>query len=856
MQNSLQQTQDAEYIRLRGLEQKAAALTSDNSVLRHLYFEDMYKRVDSITDATDATFDWLLADGSASPNTNKPANTSDYENPGASNEWYDERRQQSAAKISEFLEHGGGVFFLRGKPGSGKSTFMKYLTVGRGKQEVDRKLRKWSGQKKLVRVTTMFLLHGTPLQRSLEGFYRTFFFELLCQFPDLTDICFPNQFTRELPEDSYGSSFRLETLQEAWKKLVSFKHHESLRICVSIDGMDELEGSSGDRLKFARILNEWAQSGDVKIICSGRPSAEFNIVFNQPHQIINLQDLTRPDIRKILAKRFEGASQFSDLTEDNIQSLINDISHQSEGVILWAVLVGKNLEDDIIHGKSLGAMKSTLKMLPPGIEELYDGMWQDLRRDAHQKLMLQTIYDLLTLYDGEYALDAINLSWLEDALFDDDFPYNKPIQILSDDELSARLAKARAQLVQHTKHFVEIIDFYPRDHHILNRACDFIHRSAQEFLQSKLDRIGSVPAPVDYILHLDLRLCLILQMSIWVSWPTAGMVRMFMRASHIGRNGQAYRQHPVHQIHYRFMKKLHELREARRGFLSGFLSDNSILDGSVDEYWQPVELGLLDRLLPRVKNKDVTVFHLAVENHQIDYIARILNEQTQTLDQEEVRLGLLICVNGYSPNHEISELLVKHGANPDSLIQTYSAVTEETQDKIPLWLLFCFMFAFKVSRQGAGIPGDDSNTNLSDACLILERFLCLGYGVDVKFLATTTYRWHFDKDENNFFGMDLAQVVRLAKPHNMSRLLMLLQQPVPVTFCSLVQRFANCVLQQQFPFRTLPQGADTIPYRTVSDEYLSRAGWEILAAFEGEHEVRRGGCYDVPGYDRQFDIPI
>lgn len=666
MQNSLQLNQDAQSTRLRDLERKAAALTIDSSVLRHLYFDDMYKRMDSVTDATNETFDWLLADGGASSNTNDAAQTSDDEDPGASNQWYEERRQKSAAKISEFLEQGGGVFFLRGKPGSGKSTLMKYLTGGRGKEEVNRKLRKWAGQKKLAHVSTMFLLHGTPLQRSLEGFYRVFFFELLCQCPDFTDILFPRQLTRKLPDNSYGSSFRVETLQEAWETLISFKQHDAVRICVSIDGMDELEGYSGDRLRFARILNEWAESEDIKIICSGRPNAEFNLVFNQPHQTIDLQDLTRPDIQKILMERFDGVRQFSDLTEDNIQELVDDISDQSEGVILWAVLVGKNIEDDIIHANSLSAMKRTIQTLPVGIEDLFNGMWQGLRQDAHQQLMLRTIYDLFTLYDGPYSFPALKFSWLEDALFDDEFPYNRPIQVLPADEVDTRLAKVRGQLAQHTKHFVEMTG---NDHN-----CYFIHRSAQEFIQSKLDSIGSKPAPGDYIFHLDLRLDLILEMSIRFSSPTSHFFNLFTKPfAYTTRCKPHQRYLSQIQIQYRTMGKLQDLMKARSGSLSG----DSTTNGSVGEYWSRIELGLLEPSDSCERSKTFEFFHLAVDWHQIDYVARMFNDRTQQLDREAVCLGLLICVAAPLPSRELFELLNDHGADPDYLVELHRSGKEQ-----------------------------------------------------------------------------------------------------------------------------------------------------------------------------------
>lgn len=853
MQNSFQQPQDLESTLLRNLKEKAMALNSNDSVLRHLYFDEMYNRADDITDATHGTFDWLLRDDNTCSETNEPAKYLGDKVPGAFKQRYEERRQMNAAKISDFLEHGGGVFFLRGKPGSGKSTLMKYLNRGRGKREVDRRLRKWAGQKKLVRVFTVFLLHGTPLQRSLEGFYRTFFFELLRQCPGFTDILFPKQLTHALSEDSFRSSFRLKALQEAWERLVSFKQHEALSICVSIDGMDELEGNSGDRLKFARILNEWAQSGDVKIICSGRPNAELNIVFNQPHQTIDLQDLTEPDIRKILMERFERVRKFSDLTEDNIEELVDNISGQSEGVILWAVLVGKNLEDDIIHAKSLRALKQTIQTLPSGIEDLFNEMWQDLREDAHRQLMLRAIYDLLTLHNGEYSLDAIRLSWLEDALFDDEFPYNQTIQVLPVDELKARLAKVRSQLVHYTKHFVEIITFNPERYHILHHCCRFIHRSAQEFIQSNLELIGTIPAPRDYTFYLDLRLSLMLLMSIEASPPTYYFGRIFTRLFYATRlqphpRGPIH-QIPIHQIQYKLMEKLREVMEFRRGLLSG----DSATDGSVDECWRRLELGRYSNISRSnerdsqcVRRKTFTFFNLAVDNHQIDYVNRTFNDRIQPLGREELCLGLLTCVAGPRPKYELFELLVDHGADLDSLVNVYGSDRDEAHESVPLWLLFCFTLAFKVSTKHVDVAGNHLKTDLSDEFFILERFLCLGYGSNVRFLAAPS-RSDFGTDGNNLFGMDLIQLVRLGKPRNMSRLLLFLQ-PVPVTFSLLVQRVVDCVLQPQFPFHTLPQGADTMPYRTLSDEYLRREGWEVQVAFEGEYEVRRGGYYYIPGW--------
>lgn len=842
VQKSLDVAQEAQKAQLQGLKRKTEALADDSSVLRRLYFEDMYKRADNITDATDGTFDWLLTNDYPPSNASTPSSSSNDDEPEAPSQWFDEeerqRRQENAEKISDFFEQSGGVFFLRGKPGSGKSTLMKYLTEGRGKPRVDHKLRNWAGQKKLVCVSTMFLLHGTPLQRSLEGFYRTFFFELFCQCPEYVGTLFPKRSTQGFSEN-FHSSFRLETLQEAWERFLSIRDHGKLKICAFIDGLDELEGNSADRLKFARTLKEWAESDDTKLICSGRPNAEFNIVFDQAQRRINLQDLTRADVRKILVKRFEEVRHLSDLTKENIEELVNRISYQSEGVILWAVLVGKNLEEDFIHGKPFSSMKRTIRTLPRGIEDLYESIWQDLRQDAHHQLMLRTIYELLVLYDGLFGTRALALFWLEDALSDDEFPYNEPIRTLSDIEAHTRLEKVRGQLIQYTKHFVEITAIRDIRYH---GYCRFIHRSAQEFIQTKLGPVAALSAKRDRTFNLDLRLSLMAEMSLGRRYPTECFAVFFTRPFNYPKHWQLQEQRSVYPLPHRLMDKLHDILETRRGSTSSdSASEEHVADG-----WQRLKISYHGRSMECTRRQRFSMFHLAIRNRQVDYVTKMLNDRTQQIDQDALCLGLLISVARWNPNYELFQLLLDHGGNPDCLVEIYHPEKETIPKLMPLWLMFCMILTIKVSTTGrVGTMDELKETDFSNEFLILERFLCLGHGLYVKFRAAPTKRGS-EPCEDNLFGVDLAQVVRLAKPVNMERLLSLLEPP-SATYSSLARRLANFVLQPHFPIQSVPQGAEITPFRRVSDEYLGRNGWEVSVAFDGEHEVKIDSHYYIPG---------
>ncbi|KAF9881450.1 hypothetical protein CkaCkLH20_00596 [Colletotrichum karsti] len=85
--------------------------------------------------------------------------------------------ESSRVNFCSWLEKpSGGVFWITGKPGSGKSTLMKLIL---NHPKTLPLARKWSGSKPLVIARHFFWSVGSRLQRSQEGLLRTLLFQIL-----------------------------------------------------------------------------------------------------------------------------------------------------------------------------------------------------------------------------------------------------------------------------------------------------------------------------------------------------------------------------------------------------------------------------------------------------------------------------------------------------------------------------------------------------------------------------------------------------------------------------------------------------------------------------------------------------
>lgn len=174
------------------------------------------------------------------------------------------------------------IFWISGKPGSGKSTLMKFLADN---PKTPTMLERWSGTRRLVISSYFFWINGTKLQRSQEGLLRALLHEILNQCPDVIEEVLPDQseamriaiVNRRQTELQWSR----DTLLSAFKRLLEHRNAIETKFCMFIDGLDEYNANSkhsfDDLIQTIRCLTEL----DVKICVASRPWNEFEDAYGK-----------------------------------------------------------------------------------------------------------------------------------------------------------------------------------------------------------------------------------------------------------------------------------------------------------------------------------------------------------------------------------------------------------------------------------------------------------------------------------------------------------------------------------------------------------------------------------------------
>lgn len=430
-------------------------------VLHSLYFPQLRDRHARIVEAHPATFDWIFKHNS--------------------------RRGMPWADFVHWLSNCDGgkpLYWLTGKPGSGKSTLMRYLY---NHTLTKHYLGQWAGTKPLITASCFFWNPGADLQKSQVGLLRTLLFELLQQIPALIKSVNPWRWQSYELGSSKLVPWTIRELKDGFQNFLE-ETQDSVKVCLFVDGLDEFEGDDTARNEIITLFKSASFYPNVKVCVSSRPWLIFEDAFKSRPSLL-LQDLTHNDIHKYVQSELVDNERFIKLKSREPEScaeLAANIVDKAQGVCLWVRLVVMDLLQGLRNEDRLGDLRRRLEAMPVDLEEYFAQMMSTL-----DKFYLEQAFQLFQVaVAASHEISLMTFSFLHEE--DPDYAINAPVAPITKTEVHARYESTKRRLNSRCMGLLEVHDS-TNEALLLSPTVGFLHRTVRDFLRTNVlkEMIGS-----------------------------------------------------------------------------------------------------------------------------------------------------------------------------------------------------------------------------------------------------------------------------------------------------------------------------------------------------------------------------
>lgn len=248
------------------------------------------------------------------------------------------------------LDHHNGFLWIKGKPGAGKSTLMKFaLLNARGKM-----------RDKTV-ISFFFNARGDDLEKSTMGMYQSLVLQLLEPHSELDEVF-----------DSIGVVSRsgvlpqwtLESLKELFEQIV--RRLGNTPVLCYIDALDECDETQiRDMISLFEHIGELTASADVSfLVCLSSRHYPHITIAKGLELVLEGQEGHERDIVCYLDSKLKiGHGKLA----ENIRL---EIQEKASGVFLWIFLVVEILNKEFDRGR-IHALRKKLQLIPGDLYELF-----------------------------------------------------------------------------------------------------------------------------------------------------------------------------------------------------------------------------------------------------------------------------------------------------------------------------------------------------------------------------------------------------------------------------------------------------------------------------------------------------
>ncbi|KAJ3494862.1 hypothetical protein NLG97_g3803 [Lecanicillium saksenae] len=348
-------------------------------ILEGLAYKSMHDREDEVTEAYASTFDWVFADAQSVKDGQG-------------------RTMKHSLKNWLSTTESGPIYWITGKPGSGKSTFIRYLFQHDATTSC---LETWSDSQPFLVAGFFFWTSGSREQRSQTGLLRSLLHQFLSKHPDYIATSFPALWEKiRMMPTKERIQLRLDwTVEELLPAFLSFikSASEKMKICLFIDGMDEFEGDHNMIIDLFKNLATGTGSENVKLCLSSRPWAVFQDAFEFTVPNLKLQELTYGDMQQYVSEHLGQSSDMSSILQQDAakgSDFVDSLIERADGVFLWVRLAVEKILERFARNEGVESLHKLLLTLPGELDDLFNKLLFEDQTPAERELTA-SMYSLM-----------------------------------------------------------------------------------------------------------------------------------------------------------------------------------------------------------------------------------------------------------------------------------------------------------------------------------------------------------------------------------------------------------------------------------------------------------------------------